>query len=90
MIKLLVPTAPSAAPEARVQARPAAIRTLAFLHNGQPHYDAIAPELLAALARRPGLTVREYRKPRYGSPAEPAVLDDIARTSDAAIVGLAC
>jgi hypothetical protein len=63
---------------------------LAFLHNGQPHYDVIAPDLVAALEKRGDLTVREYRKPHYGSAAEPALLDDIGRSADVALVGLAC
>ena len=89
-VKLLVPTAPSSVAAGQIQARPAAVHRLAFLHNGQPHYDAIAPDLLAALRRREGLSIREYRKPQYGRPAEAAVLDDIAGTSEVALVGLAC
>ncbi|HEY7205297.1 MAG TPA: hypothetical protein VIA61_13415 [Methylomirabilota bacterium] len=89
-VKLLVPTAPSTVEASQIQDRPAAIHRLAFLHNGQPHYDAIAPDLLAVLKTRSGLTVHEYRKPQYGRPAEAAVLDEIARTSEVALVGLAC
>lgn len=89
-VRLLVPTAAAAVEAAQLPARPPSIRTLAFLHNGQPHYDVIAPALLAALKTRPGLDVREYRKPAYGSPADATLLEDIARTSDAALVGLAC
>jgi hypothetical protein len=89
-VKLLVPTASTSITAAQLQARPAAIQRLAFLHNGQPHYDMIAPDLLAALKSRGTLTIREYRKPQYGRPADAAVLDDIARTSEAALVGLAC
>ena len=89
-VKLLVPTAHSAVEAGQIQARPAAIHRLAFLHNGQPHYDAIAPALLEALRSRGGLTVREFRKPQYGRPADVSVLDEIARTSEVALVGLAC
>ena len=91
-IRLLVPTAAGAgAPEATARARrPAAVRTLAFMHNGQPQYDPLAAALLDALRGRPDVVVREYRKPAYGSPAEPALLDEIARGADAALVGLAC
>lgn len=90
MIRLLVPTAASTVERTKLQTRPSTIRTLAFLHNGQPHYDVIAPELLRALGLRGDLTVRGYRKPHYGSPAELTLLDDIARSADAALVGLAC
>jgi len=89
-VKLLVPTAPSSVAAGQIQGRPAAIHRLAFLHNGQPHYDAIAPDLLEALRRREGLTIREFRKPQYGRPAEAAVLDEIAGASEVALVGLAC
>jgi hypothetical protein len=89
-IRLLVPVAASAAPRAERRARPPAVRRLAFLHNGQPYYDALAPDLLAALGARGELTVRSYRKPRYSSPAEPGVLDEIASGAEAAVVGLAC
>lgn len=90
-VRLLVPTATVSARAATVAgARPATIRTLAFVHNGQPQYDVLAGELLEALRTRDDLSVREYRKPRYGSPAEPAMLDDIAAGADAALVGLAC
>jgi len=89
-IKLLVPTAPSSVAAGQIQARPVAIHRLAFLHNGQPHYDAIAPDLLEALRKRGGLEVREYRKPQYGRPAEAAVLDEIAGAAEVALVGLAC
>ncbi len=89
-IRLLVPTATSA-PELIVRAaRPPMIRTLAFLHNGQPQYDALAGDLVEVLEGRPGLTVRQYRKPRYGSPAAATILDEMARAGDAALVGLAC
>ena len=89
-VRLLVPTAVSTAEKSAASARPATIRTLAFLHNGQPQYDTLAAALLEALARRSDLTVREYRKPRYGSPAEPALLDAIAGSAQAVLVGLAC
>jgi hypothetical protein len=89
-VKLLVPTAPSSIEAGQIQARPAAIQRLAFLHNGQPHYDMIASDLLAALKSRGSLTIQEYRKPQYGRPADPAMLDEIARTSEVALVGLAC
>jgi hypothetical protein len=89
-VRLMVPTAVSASETTRASARPATIRTLAFLHNGQPQYDALAAALLEALRERPDLMVREYRKPRYGSPAEPAMLEDISGSADAALVGLAC
>ena len=89
-VKLLVPTAPSSVAAGQIQARPAAIHRLAFLHNGQPHYDAIAPDLLDVLKRREGLEIREYRKPQYGRPAESAILDEIAGTAEVALVGLAC
>jgi hypothetical protein len=89
-VKLLVPTAPSTVTAGQIQDRPTAIRRLAFLHNGQPHYDAIAPDLVAVLRSRPGLTIREYRKPQYGRPADAAVLDEIASTAEVALVGLAC
>jgi hypothetical protein len=89
-VKLLVPTAPSTVEAGQIQARPTAIHRLAFLHNGQPHYDMIAPALVAALKSRRGLSIREFRKPQYGRPAEAAVLDEIARTSEVALVGLAC
>jgi hypothetical protein len=89
-VRLLVPTAISAAEPTRPAARPAAIRTLAFLHNGQPQYDALAAALLRTLQARHDLTVREYRKPGYGRAADPAMLDDIAGNADAALVGLAC
>ena len=89
-VRLLVPTAVSTAEKSAASARPATIRTLAFLHNGEPQYDTLAAALLEALARRRDLTVREYRKPRYGSPAEPALLDAIAGSAQAVLVGLAC
>ena len=89
-VKLLVPTAPSSVAAGQIQARPTTIHRLAFLHNGQPHYDAIAPDLLDVLKRRAGLEIREYRKPQYGRPAESAVLDEIAGTAEVALVGLAC
>jgi hypothetical protein len=90
-VRLLVPTATASAPAPTVAgARPATIHTLAFVHNGQPQYDVLAGELLAALRARAELRVREYRKPRYGSPADPALLDEIAAGADAALVGLAC
>jgi hypothetical protein len=90
VIRLLVPTASSTVEQTKLQTRPSTIQTLAFLHNGQPHYDVLAPDLLRALAHRGGLAVREYRKPHYGSPAEATLLDDIAQSADAALVGLAC
>jgi hypothetical protein len=89
-VRLLVPTAVSASETTLATARPASIRTLAFLHNGQPQYDSLAAALLEALKSRSDLTVREFRKARYGSPAETAMLDDIASSADAALVGLAC
>jgi hypothetical protein len=89
-VRLLVPTATSASEATLASARPATIRTLAFLHNGQPQYDALAEALLHTLEGRSDLTVRAYRKPGYGSAAEPALLDDIASHADAALVGLAC
>lgn len=90
MIQLLVPTAEPAIPRMRLQPRPARLARVAFLHNGQPRYDAIAPGLLAALAARPVLSVHQYRKASYGMPAEPAMLEEIAAGCEAAIVGLAC
>lgn len=89
-VKLLVPTAPSSVQASQIQVRPAAIKRLAFLHNGQPHYDMIAPDLLSVLKSRGSLTITEYRKPQYGRPGEAAMLDEIARTSEVALVGLAC
>lgn len=89
-VRLLVPTAVSASEATLASVRPTTIRTLAFLHNGQPQYDALAAAVLEALKRRTDLTVREYRKPAYGRAAEPATLDDIASNADAALVGLAC
>ena len=91
-IRLLVPTAtPAGAAETTQRApRPGVVRTLAFMHNGQPQYDPLATALLDVLRGQPGVVVREYRKPAYGSPAEPALLDEIARGADAALVGLAC
>jgi hypothetical protein len=89
-VKLLVPTAPSTVEAGQIQARLTSIHRLAFLHNGQPHYDALAPDLLEVLKSRAGLSIREYRKPQYGRPAEAAVLDEIAGTSEVALVGLAC
>lgn len=89
-VRLLVPTATAAVEAMQRHARPMSIRTLAFLHNGQPHYDVIAPVLLTALKARGGVEVREYRKPTYGSPADATLLEDIARTSEAALIGLAC
>ena len=91
-IRLLVPTATAAgARETTTRLpRPAVVRTLAFMHNGQPQYDALAAALLDALRNRADVAVREFRKPAYGRPAEPALLDEIARGADAALVGLAC
>ena len=89
-IRLLVPTAESASAQVQLRPRPARLTRVAFLHNGQPRYDAIAPDLLAALSARPGLSVRQYRKASYGKPAEPVMLAEIAAGSEAAIVGLAC
>lgn len=89
-IRLLVPTAESAVATVEPAPRPASLRRLAFLHNGQPYYDALAPHLVALLAARPGLTLHQARKPRYSSPAEAEVLDGIRAAAEAAIVGLAC
>jgi hypothetical protein len=89
-VRLLVPTATSAAPRRALSRRPEALGTVAFLHNGQPFYDDIAPVLVELLAARPGVTVRQFRKPRYSSPADAAVLDEIGSTASAAVVGLAC
>ena len=89
-IRLLVPTAESAVAAVAPASRPAILHRLALLHNGQPYFDAIAPDLVTRLDGRPGLTVHQKRKPRYSSPAEAAVLDEIGATADAAIVGLAC
>lgn len=90
MIRLLVPTASPATTAGRLYQRPTSVATVAFLHNGQPFYDDIAPLLVASLKGRAGVTVHEFRKPRYGAPADPVVLDEIAATADGAIVGLAC
>ena len=89
-IRLLVPTAESATAQVRLRPRPARLACVAFLHNGQPRYDAIAPDLLAALSARPGVSVRQYRKASYGQAAGTAMLEEIAAGSEAAIVGLAC
>jgi hypothetical protein len=85
-----VPTAETTAAAVTPARRPSALRVVAFLHNGQPFYDHMAPSLLASLQQRPGLSVRSYRKPRYSSPMEPAVLDEIVRHTGGAVVGLAC
>jgi hypothetical protein len=90
MIRLLVPTADTTAATLTAAPRRPTLGAVAFLHNGQPFYDRIAPSLLASLQRRPGLAVRSYRKPRYSSPVEPAVLDEIVAHGGAAVVGLAC
>lgn len=87
--RLLIPTAAPAKPRLSLHPRPAYLTRVAFLHNGQPSYDEIAPALLALLEGRPGLTVRLYRKPRYSSPAAPELLEEIAATCEAAVVGLA-
>jgi hypothetical protein len=89
-VRLLVPTATSVPETTDLAARPAVVRTLAFLHNGQPQYDVLAADVLAALKGRAHLIVREYRKPGYGNAADPAMLDEIASMADAALVGLAC
>jgi hypothetical protein len=89
-IRLLVPTAETTAASVQLAARPAVLQRVAFLHNGQPYYDELAPQLVARLASRPGLTLHQSRKPRYSSPAEAEVLDEIRTSADAAIVGLAC
>ena len=88
-IRLLVPTASSHAVPVERRARPARVESVAFLHNGQPMYDAIAPALLGALGDA-GVAVTTWRKPRYSSPAEPSGLDAMAGAANAAVVGLAC
>jgi hypothetical protein len=89
-MRLLVPTAAAAAPPVTRAPRPAELRDIAFLDNGQPAYVPIAPLLVQALGERPGVRVHTYRKARYSSPADSEVLDAIARSSRAAVVGLAC
>ena len=88
-VRVLVPVAPTAVPRVDRRARPLRVDSVAFLHNGQPMYDSIAPVLLGALGDA-GVAVTTWRKPRYSSPAEPSVLDAIAGAASAAIVGLAC
>lgn len=88
-LRILVPVASSAIPRVDRCPRPARVASVAFLHNGQPMYDPIAPVLLGALGAA-GVAVTTWRKPRYSSPAEPSVLDAIAGAANAAIVGLAC
>jgi hypothetical protein len=88
-VRVLVPTAPTAVARIERGPRPMRVGPVAFLHNGQPMYDPIAPVLLGALGDA-GVAVTTWRKPRYSSPAEPEVLDAIAAATNAAIVGLAC
>ena len=88
-VRVLVPTAPTAVARIERGPRPMRVGPVAFLHNGQPMYDPIAPLLLGALGDA-GIGVRTWRKPRYSSPAEPAILDEIAASTSAAVVGLAC
>ncbi len=88
-VRILVPAAPTAVPPVDRLPRPARVESVAFLHNGQPMYDPIAPLLLGALGDA-GVAVTTWRKPRYSSPAEPSVLDAIAGSTNAAVVGLAC
>lgn len=89
-IRLLVPTAESAAPAVSPAPRPAAITRIAVLHNGQPHFDRVASAVMGLLADRPGLEVTAFRKPRYSSPIAPEMLEEIVGGHEAAIVGLAC
>jgi hypothetical protein len=88
-VRVLVPAAPTAVPRVDRFPRPARVESIAFLHNGQPLYDPIAPLLLGALGDA-GVAVTTWRKPRYSSPAEPSVLDAMARSASTALVGLAC
>lgn len=89
-ITLLTPVAEPAMPAVPRGPRPATLDGIAFFLNGQPMYEPIAPLLVAAVAERRSVTVRTFRKPRYSSGATPELLDEIARTSRAAVVGLAC
>jgi hypothetical protein len=88
-VRVLVPIASSHAVRVERRPRPPRVTSVAFLHNGQPIFDPIAPALIAAL-RDASVRVTTWRKLRYSSPAELSVLDEIAGTARAAVVGLAC
>jgi hypothetical protein len=89
-IRLLIPPARSSVARVTPAPRPPRLADVAFLDNGQPRFVPIAPLRVRALGERPGATVHTYRKSRCSSPAGDAMLDDIARSSRVAVVGLAC
>ena len=89
-VRLLVPTAVSTAEKSAASARPATIRTLAFLHNGQPQYDTLAAALLEARARLARPDRARVPQAALRQPGAAALLDAIAGSAQAVLVGLAC
>lgn len=63
-------------------------RTIGLLDDGFPDADRYLREVGATLAAR-GAQVRYWLKPMLSRPAPPELLDEVARSCDAVVVGVA-
>ena len=90
-ITVLDPTAPPRELSRSMALRPEDLRgrTVGFLWNSKPNGDALFSRLEELLRQKYEITLtRHQRKPTASIPADDRVLDELATTADAVVVGL--
>ena len=90
-ITVLDPTAPPRELSHSMALRPEDLRgrTVGFLWNSKPNGDALFSRLEELLREKYEITLTSHqRKPTASIPADEKVLDELATTADAVVVGL--
>ena len=90
-IMVLDPTAPPRELSHSMALRPESLRgrTVGFLWNSKPNGDALFSRLEELLREKYEITMTSYqRKPTASLPADDKVIEELATTADAVVVGL--
>ena len=90
-ITVLDPTAPTRELSHAMAQRPEDLRgrTVGFLWNSKPNGDALFARLEELLREKYEITLTSHqRKPTASLPADDQILEELATTADAVVVGL--
>lgn len=89
-VELYNPTAPEPAAQGSVRDFPE-IResTVAVLENGKQHAELILTQIAKNLSEKYGVIHSMTRHKPVSTPADPAILDELARSADWVLVGSA-